>query len=174
MHIELFDFEELFEGISAAEMPETPMVECLVRKCRCGDKRKPDYATGFLVARMDSTIGAIEFGIRWQAEGQSNPEDGWIIRESPSLKGGYIKTPIPVQDDTLVLLPDSAELVSLAYDFWTCRDIDEHIEPHLPVRQETQFLGEARRDNFSVFELPPKAWRRRRQLARRKKRARVQ
>lgn len=137
MSIQLYDFEELFEKIAAEPLPESATVECIVSKSRCGHMRKPDYANGLLVVRMESPIGPIEFAVRWNAEGETIPEQGWIIREAPDFRGAYIKTPTPVLDDSQVLLPDSVELDGIAYSFWPCRDIDEHIVPHLPRRQES-------------------------------------
>lgn len=135
MTIQLYDFEELFEKISAEPLPDSATIECIVSKSRCGHKRKPDYANGLLVVRMESPIGPIEFAIRWNAEGQPIPEHGWAVREAPDFRGAYIKTAIPVLNDSQVLLPDDVELDRIAYDFWPCRDIDELIVPLLPRRQ---------------------------------------
>ncbi|MFB8831179.1 hypothetical protein ACE0DR_22105 [Azotobacter sp. CWF10] len=99
-----------------------------------------DFAHGTLDAMLDLSEGKFSLRIRWEAEGQSQAEHGWICREAPHMNGGGIFSDVPILDeDGAPLAADADELVGLAYEFFSYQDIESAITPVLPVRPEPEF-----------------------------------
>lgn len=142
MPILLSTISALLERLPTTELPLAVLSgECRIDKCRSEGNPRTDFASGTLTGRLTAEIGTIEICIRWAAEGQPLPEQGWAIREAPHLKGAYIKAEAPIIGDEGPLQADSDELDGLAYDFWSYRDISGLIEPSLPARKEPSSLG---------------------------------
>jgi hypothetical protein len=96
-----------------------------------------DFAYGTLDAVLELPEGRFSLRIRWEAEGQSQVEHGWICREGPHLNGSGIFSDVAILDeDGFPLAADADELVGLAYEFFSYQEIESAIAPVLPVRPE--------------------------------------
>lgn len=145
MSLLLSTISKLFESLSTWDLsPPDLSVKCHVDKCRCEADPRADFATGTLTSSLATEFGTIVICIRWTAEGQSLTEHGWIVRESPHLKGAYVQAALPIFSEEGPLEADSDELEALAYDFWSYRDICEIVLQALPSRSEPRMLSAGR------------------------------
>ena len=138
------EVDRLAQAVANANRYGNPNVEFSARLLRARAKGDPcrDFAHGTLDAVFVLPEGTFTLRIRWEAEGQSKVEHGWICREAPHLSGGGIFSDAPILDgDSVPLSADADELVGLAYEFFSCQEIESAITPVLPVRPEGEYAG---------------------------------
>ncbi|MFD2837854.1 hypothetical protein ACFS3C_18685 [Azotobacter vinelandii] len=114
--------DRLAQAVTNANFYGNPNVELNARILRARAEGDPcrDFAHGTLDAAFVLPEGTFTLRIRWEAEGQSKVEHGWICREAPHLSGGGIFSDAPILDgDSVPLSADADELVGLAYEFFS-------------------------------------------------------
>ncbi|SEJ45940.1 hypothetical protein SAMN04244579_04470 [Azotobacter beijerinckii] len=135
--------DRLAQAIDSASLEATcwrqPHFTAHVLRSRAEGHPFHDFANGTLDAVLELPEGKFSLRIRWEAEGQSQAEHGWICREALHMNGGGIFSNVAILDeDGAPLAADADELVGLAYEFFSYQEIESAIAPVLPVRPEPE------------------------------------
>lgn len=132
--VDLFSFAEWLQNYDRVLEAEGSNPSVVVTKIQCEMAPAQDYAQGYVDAVLSLNFLDVKVRGAWEARGQSAISKGWYVVERPCDNAIGIFSSLSIVADGAILEPTSAELSTLAFEFWTYMSIDEIVIRMLPIR----------------------------------------